>query len=585
MANIPRGEHPTPQFMREKWINLNGEWEFAFDFEKKLFDGQTISDKIFDKKIQVPFCPESELSGVQYKDFIPAIFYRKKLILTAEQLKDRVLLHFGAVDYKATVFVNGEKVGKHIGGYTPFQFDITKYVMAGENIIDVYVEDDTYNGIQCIGKQSEKPQSYECRYTRTTGIWQTVWIEFVPEKYIEEFRFYSSIENGSVIVTGETHGSGLLSILVYLSGRKVGETNTFSHGSFSCNILLSEIQLWEVGKGGLYDVEIRFENDFVSSYMGLRDIKIDGYKIKINGKSVFQRLVLDQGYYPTGIYTAPTDKDLEKDIILSMNAGFNGARLHEKVFEPRYLYHADRLGYLVWGEYPDWGIAEYNNGLAITDMLIGWTEALKRDFNHPSIIGWCPFNETWKYIEQETGLRVLETFYKITKQIDSTRPVIDASGNYHSFTDIYDLHDYDQNPQTFEKRYSSFEQTGDFHLSDDEADGKPFFRKHYEYRVGMPVFVSEYGGIRWDAEINVENDLEKSWGYGEAPKTKKEFLARYKGLTEVLMKNKNMFGFCYTQLYDVEQEKNGLYTCEREPKFEMQEIREININIAEIEKE
>jgi len=343
--------------------------------------------------------------------------------------------------------------------------------------------------------------------------------------------------------------------------------------------------LWEVGKGGLYDLELTFGDDRVESYFGLREVCMDGYKVRINGKSVFQRLVLDQGYYKDGIYTAPTDEALIKDIQLSLDAGFNGARLHEKVFEERFLYHADKMGYLVWGEYPNWGVKEYKDHNAFADMLCGWMESVNRDFNHPSIVGWCPLNETWPYKEMEMNGRVMETVYNITKTLDVTRPCIDTSGHFHHITDIYDIHDYDQDVESFKKRYEMFGKVGDFDLSEYEPYEKPFYKGSYAYKKGQPVFLSEYGGIKWDMDALVDTERKLSWGYGEAPKTEEEFIERYKGLTEELLNNKNMFGFCYTQLYDVEQERNGLYTYDREPKFDMNIFKKINEQEAAIEKE
>lgn len=405
----------------------------------------------------------------------------------------------------------------------------------------------------------------------------------MPTNYVKYARFYPDVYNCAVVIRGEVCGAGSLEISVCLDGEVVGSAAVDTNGSFCACIKLSRKLLWEVGKGGLYDVSLSFGDDRVNSYFGLRDIRIDGYKIRINGKSVFQRLVLDQGYYPDGIYTAPTEQHLKRDIQLSMEAGFNGARLHEKVFEPRFFYYADQLGYIVWGEYADWGIKDFNSGNAFADVINGWVEAVERDFNHPSIVGWCPFNETWNYHETITGGRVLETMYKLTKVLDPTRPCIDTSGNYHSITDIYDLHDYDQNPKTFEKRYRAFGIDGKFDTSEYEPDAKPFFTKFYKYKKGMPSFVSEYGGIKWDPEAMEKSDLNLSWGYGNAPKTKEEFIERYCGLTEALLFNPNMFGFCYTQLYDVEQEKNGLFTYWRQAKFDLSEIRRINSQKAKIE--
>ena len=284
---------------------------------------------------------------------------------------------------------------------------------------------------------------------------------------------------------------------------------------------------------------------------------------------MFQRLVLDQGFYPDGIYTAPTEEALVKDVELSMAAGFNGARLHQKVFEPLFLYHCDKAGYLVWGEQGCWGL-DYSNPAALKYFLPEWMEALERDFNHPAIIGWCPFNETWDYEGRRQDDSLLANVYKMTKLYDTTRPCIDTSGNYHVVTDIYDLHNYEQDPAKFAAIYESFKQGGD--LEDNHGYRQTPVK-------GIPTFISEYGGIKWDEE-GVEKD---GWGYGAGPATKEEFLNRYKGLTDALLDNPHMFAFCYTQLYDVEQELNGLYTYERKPKFDMDVIKAINARKAAIE--
>lgn len=589
--SIPRSEHPNPQWKRESWKNLNGEWEFQIDHGKSGLDREIYKDKSLNQRIIVPFCPESELSGIGYTDFMQAVCYRKEIDITKDNLNGRVILHFGAVDYKAMLYVNGQYVGKHYGGYTSFEFDITEKLCIGKNSIFLYAEDNVRSGLQCAGKQSARVYSHDCDYTRTTGIWQTVWIEFVPEKYIKSAKFYPDIHTPSVTITGVTCGTGKVKATSYLDGKEVGFGEIYSCGNFSLNIKLTEKKLWEVGKGGLYDLKLEFENDEVSSYFGLRTIGIDGYKVLINDKPVYQRLVLDQGFYPDGIYTAKTEDDLVNDIRISMDAGFNGARLHEKVFEPLFLYHADRLGYMVWGEYPDWKMDDYANVNALSDITTGWTEAVNRDFNHPSIVGWCPLNELWDYytevrVEQnarEEG-RLVEMLYFLTKAIDPTRPVVDASGGHHSdYTDVYDFHDYDQAPESLYNKFEQFGKDGTIDLSKHER----FNVYHYRYDGKCPFFVSEYGGIKWDVEAPEQtNDKKESWGYGDAPKSTEEFVERYTSLTNVLMQNKNMFGFCYTQLYDVEQERNGIYTYDRKAKFDansMKMIREVNMQKAKIE--
>ncbi|MDE6815856.1 MAG: beta-galactosidase [Lachnospiraceae bacterium] len=570
MGATPRPEHPQPQMERAEWMNLNGEWDFEFDFgnsgiHRKLYENTELGGKI-----TVPFCPESSLSGVGHKDFIRAVWYHRTVILTGRQLHGRVLLHFGAVDYECRVWINGREAGTHKGGYSSFCFDITELVLEGENHLCVYAGDDTVSGRQPRGKQSSRYESWGCDYTRTTGIWQTVWMEFVPECYIEKLQYYPNISEGTLTVKAVTHGSGTLTAKALYESKVCGNARTeVSACGAVLTLTLSELHLWEPGAGRLYDLELSFGEDRVHSYFGMREIKVQGEKFLINGKSVFQRLVLDQGFYPDGIYTAPTEEALRQDILLSLDAGFNGARLHQKVFEPRFLYHCDKLGYLVWGEQASWGL-DISSQAGLKYFLPEWMEVLERDFNHPSIIGWCPFNETWDYDGRMQDNDLLAVVYRMTKLYDTTRPCIDTSGNYHVITDIYDLHDYEQNPEIFAASYADFAQGGAL------KDTHP----HRQMPVkGVPVFISEYGGIKWD----VENKIEKSWGYGQGPETEDAFIQRYQGLTDSLLDNPHMFGFCYTQLYDVEQEVNGLYTYGRKPKFDMAVFKKINSRRAAIE--
>ena len=585
--NIPRAEHPNPQWERKTWKNLNGPWEFEFDFGCSAVERRLWEKKRFDREILVPFCPESRLSGIGYTDFINGVAYRRNFELSQEELSGRVLLHFGAVDYEASVYVNGTLVGSHKGGYTSFCFDITKHVAPGPNTLFVAVKDDVRSGLQPKGKQAHLYASSGCDYTRTTGIWQTVWLEFVPERHIQSAKYYPDPANGKVTVTGLVQGQGTLQLTALWEDKPVGEAAlSVEDGFFTVQLDLSETHLWEPGKGGLYTLLLSFGEDRVKSYFGLRTAKFQGRKFLLNGKSLFQRVVLDQGFYPEGIYTAPTEEDLVKDIQLSFAAGFNGARLHEKVFEARFLYHCDRLGYLVWGEYPNWGL-DHAHPLSTETYLNQWSEAVERDFNHPAIIGWCPFNETWGYREEREKNALLTSLYKLTKRLDPTRPCIDSSGNYRVLSEVYDIHDYDQDTQSFQARWDGLtdriRETGGvipaedpfFNSAPEGPSGRaPFFNQPYD---NQPIFVSEYGGIRWP------DDTVEGWGYGNAPATPEEFFARYKGLTEALLNNPEIFGFCYTQLYDVEQEVNGLYTYGRAQKFDIGLIQKINQQKAAIE--
>lgn len=579
-TSMPRPEHPMPQWERENWRNLNGEWEFEFDFGVSAKERKVWEKEKLDKTIIVPFCPESKLSGIGYTDFLNGVVYRRYFDISKEELSMETILHFGAVDYAAEILVNRRSVGVHKGGYTSFEFNITSFLREGENELVVLVTDDVRSGLQCAGKQASKYYSSGCDYTRTTGIWQTVWLEFVPKSYIKSAKYYMDTDNGILTVSGEVSGAGSLQISAEFEGKLMAKTELQSTGGyFTAQLKLAELHLWQPGEGGLYDLYLNFEKDHVKSYFGMRTVRLSGNKFTINGKTVFQRTVLDQGFYPDGIYTAPSEEALIKDIELSFAAGFNGARLHEKVFEPRFLYHCDRLGYFVWEEYPNWKL-NHKHDRASEIYVNEWSEVIERDFNHPSIIGWCPLNESWGYEEEKEKNRLISTVYKLTKILDKTRPCIDISGNYHVMAEMYDVHDYEGDPEIIRARWKEFSELIHAGVKIDreckmiKENERPFFGCEYD---GQPIFISEFGGIQWN------EDGTEGWGYGNAPKTKEEFIARFEGVCNALMENEDICGFCYTQLYDIEQEINGLYTYDRRPKFDMEIIKRILSKKAGIE--
>ena len=584
---IPRPEHPQPQWERKNWKNLNGVWDFEIDRSASGEARGLIEAPALSGKITVPFCPESSLSGVGDKDFMDCVWYKKRISFTEEELQgNRVLFHIGACDYETKVWVNGKSAGfPHKGGYTPVDYDITPHLLPGENLITVAAYDDLRSFRQPGGKQSAKFESYGCYYTRTTGIWQTVWYEIVPENYLKYAKITPDLENASVLIEAELCGSGDFSAEVYFEGRKVGEGHKKNKSvTAQMEISLSECHAWELGKGGLYDLILRFGQDEVKSYFGLRSIEMRDGKFLLNGKSVFQRLILDQGYYHDGITTAPSEEALRRDIELSMAAGFNGARMHQKVFEPRYIYHADRLGYMVWGEYGSWSM-DITALEAAAIYLPEWLESVRRDYNHPALIGWCPFNETWDTNRHHNGKQikaanpdVLRLVYEQTKRFDPTRPCIDTSGNYHVVTDIFDVHDYEQDVNVFKKNYDRL-YTENYLV--DRFDSRQTWQ-------GEPVFMSEYGGIGFKLEENSYGSAQRktAWSYGKTTTSYEEFYARYEGLTHAILDNPRMFGLCYTQLTDVEQEKNGLFEFEtRNPKFDLQILSQIMQKKAAIEEE
>ncbi len=591
---IPRSEHPRPQFYRPTWETLNGPWSFEIDNSRSgLARGLSDPKAALKDTIIVPFCPQSRLSGIEHKDFILGLWYQRHISVSEANLEKIVRIHFGAVDDTCTLFVNGKKAGTHVGGYTSFSFDITPFLFAGDNVLTLYVEDDERDPMIPRGKQSEEFYSHGCDYTRTSGIWQSVWLEFLPKTHIESFRLIPTPETCSVSMDIDLCGAGMLSVEAFWRGDSVGSLVAPSKGgNLHVTLPLSESHLWEVGKGGLYDLKLIYAaessatltpegltsyddggtTDTVTSYFGLRSVSLTQTACLINQKPVFQRLVLDQGFYPDGIYTAPSDEDLKGDILLSMAMGFNGGRLHQKTFEERFLYHADQLGYLVWDEYGNWGL-DHTDPMAIYTFLPQFLEEMNRDFNHPSLIGWCPFNETWDQHHARQYDPLLKTVYLACKAADPTRPVIDVSGGYHVATDIYDVHDYQQDPSIYNQH---FPLEGKLHDN---------LSPRQEY-TGGPFFVSEYGGIGFDIQSAIarEND-HNAWSYGQAAASEEEYIARFKGLTDVLLDNPRIMGLCYTQLTDIEQEQNGVYTYDRQPKVDPSIFHEILSRKAAIESE
>lgn len=566
--SIPRPEHPNPQFERENWVNLNGEWEFELDRgvsgrDRKFYERESLNSKII-----VPFCPESVLSGIGNTDFLNCVWYLKRVKI--KKCNKRVILHFGAVDYESNIYINKKQVYHNIGGYVGFDIDITDYVNMGEENIITVCAIDTHPRGKASGKQSKNYYSMGCDYTRTTGIWQTVWLEYVEKSYIKSVKYYTSIEDKSVQLEIETVGNAEFKATAFYKGKEVGKTGAkLREGISRLTLSLSELHLWEAGKGRLYDLEMCYGKDKVKSYFGIRSTAFDKKSYLLNGKPFYLRTVLDQGFYKKGIYTAETEKELVKDIYLSFDAGFNGARLHQKVFEPRFLYHCDKLGYLVFGETGNWGL-DCSNMEQLTPFMLEWQREIARDFNHPSIIGWCPLNETWDYDFRHQNDDFVRAMYYATKTMDTTRPCVGTSGNYQVVSDIYDLHDYIQDKEDFEKIYLAPTQEEMLNNYDNHPyhDWIRRYQKSISFK-DMALYLSEYGGIRWDT------DGVGGWGYGNGPKTEEEFLDRYEYLTKALINSPYLCGFCYTQLYDVEQEVNGLYTYERQPKFDMKKIKAI----------
>ena len=540
-----RDEYPRPLLRRRDWVNLNGEWEFGAG-----------ENRVFDRVITVPFCPQSKLSGIAETDLGDVVWYRRRFDAPRA---GRLLLHFGAVDYRATVWVNGEEVAAHEGGHTPFTADISHVVRESDNEVVVQVEDTLSDRTIPRGKQYWTTKPETIFYTATTGIWQTVWLEPLPERSIRGLRLEPDFDAGAVTVRCE--GDGRKTVTVALAGDEVGH---WSGRDDSCRIELSRVAAWSPEHPNLYTVEVTLhdragrEVDHLSSHFGLRKIETRDGKFWLNGEPYFQRLVLDQGYFAGGLLTAASDADLRRDIELAKSLGFNGARKHQKIEDPRWLWWADRLGFLVWEEMPSF---HQHSATAERRLADEWEQAVLRDRGHPCIVAWVPANESFglQSVAPETASRFLEGLYHFTHDLDGTRPVISNDGWEHTYTDLCTLHDY--NPaHALKRRYGRL-----LTALDADAHPKPLYLPGYEFR-GEPLIVSEFGGIA----------LARSGGFGWSEvENVEEFTTMYREMVAALTQHGPVEGFGYTQLTDVEQERNGLLTADRKPKVDIETLREI----------
>jgi beta-galactosidase/beta-glucuronidase len=571
-------------------MNLNGQWDFVMDPDvvglKEQWQGKPGK---LSSKITVPFCVESKLSGIGHTDFVNAVWYRRTFTLPRGWQGKRVFLHFGGVDHDCRAWVNGKAVGRHHGGSVSFAFEITGAVKKGGNDLVVYAFDDVRSEVQPSGKQSTRRESYGVHYTRVTGIWQTVWLEARPQRFLESVQIVPDLDERCFVLTPSVsnyrRGLEFRATLLTPNGRRVASSGGSAQSGDSIVLSVKRPRPWSPRDPYLYDLQLELVErrrvvDSVKSYAGLRKFHIEGNCFYLNNKPIYLRFVLDQGFYPDGIWTAPSDAALKADIEMSMAAGFNGARLHQKVFEERFHYWADKLGYLTWAEFADWGrVHSFGNPQGVLNLEREWRDAVLRDRNHPSILAWTPLNETRGAAQNnyEAYSRSVESLIATTRALDPTRPINDASGYVHVETDIFTVHDYDQNPQTFRDRYAGVS-------PDDPTKAFVRFPEMSVPYEGQPYVVDEYGGTFWTAD-HVHHPEKagrgrNSWGYG---KTKKQVEDRIKALTDVLLNHPQISGYTYTQLTDVEQEVNGIYTYDRKPKFDIARMKKIFGGPAAIE--
>ena len=583
--SIPRPEHPRPDFQRENWLNLNGEWQFAFDGDE-LGLGQAWyrPGYALPEKITVPFCYQSKLSGLHDKRLCPVVWYKRTFALPEGMWWDRrVFLRFGAVDYRCQVYINGERAGEHVGGYTPFGFDITPLLREGENELCVRVED-APDCTQPRGKQYWKEGWMGCWYTPTTGIWQTVYLEAVGERFVTDAHITPDVDAGTAefkLTLDAIPAKPLLAeIEIFHEGnlvRSLRTSVTQRLTGVSVNMVdgnhLEGFHLWSPEHPHLYDVRVRLldgvtELDEFFTYFGMRKVEVKDGWVLLNNQPLYQRLVLDQGYWPESLITPPSDEAIVADIEWTKKFGYNGARKHQKLEDPRYYYWADKLGLIVWGEVPSAYEFSGESVKNLADTLEGF---IRRDYNHPSILCWVPLNESWgvtriyKDKRMQAAARML---YHQAKALDSTRLVSVNDGWEQVETDIFGLHDYAADGKTIAHHFADREEvclhTNDWRMAC--ADGFT--------PTGKEAFlVTEYGGIAFQDGAGAD-----TWGYHDKVADEEAFFARYKDVTDAVRAIPYSQGYCYTQLTDVEQETNGLLTPDRKPKIDPDRFRTLTKN-------
>ncbi|MCC6857097.1 MAG: glycoside hydrolase family 2 [Bryobacterales bacterium] len=575
--DVPRPEYPQPQFQREQWINLNGRWEFEFDDQNAGLDQNwAAGNRKFSRAITVPFAFESKLSGIGDTSFHPWIWYRRTFTVPESWKGKRVLLHFGAVDYRAAVWVNGRAAGEHEGGNTPFHFDITPLLQKGANILTVRAEDPPEDRYVPRGKQYWEPKSRGIFYTRTSGIWQPVWLEAAGQSYLRRVRITPS-NDGAVRFEAlvERSEPGTEFHVTVLDGQEPAASGTgrVRNGRSVAGAFVAEPKLWSPGAPNLYGLRFELRKaaavlDRVDSYFGFRSVGVSGGRVTLNNRPVYLKFVLDQGYWPESTLTPPTDEAIQYDIRMTKEMGFNGARKHQKIEDPRFLYWADKMGFLVSGEMAN---AYLFDDLYAAAFTREWMEAVERDYNHPSVIIWAPINESWGVpdLSQPRQQNHLKSLYTLTRTLDATRLVIDNEGWEHTdMTDLFAVHNYARDGEALLERYKDLGQPT-FVLSHDRVRS---LIPGYQYN-GSPFYLSEFGGIAYIPQGH--SVPQSAWGYSGVEKTPEDALARLRSLYTAIRKLP-LAGICYTQITDVEQEINGLMTYDRKPKFDSKALREIN---------
>ncbi|MPZ62431.1 MAG: glycoside hydrolase family 2 [Propionibacteriales bacterium] len=582
-------QHPRPQLVREEWTDLGGPWGFAYDDDDAgITAGWQNSAEPFGQTITVPYPPESKLSGIHDPGYHPVVWYRREIATPELSGGDRLLLHFGAVDYAARVWFDGTPVGEHEGGHTPFSCDVTDAVSlagGGRSVVVVRAEDRPTDVTQPRGKQDWEPEPHGIFYHRTTGIWQPVWLERVPAVHIAEVQWTPDVPGArarleiglnvppptplTLRVRLRLDDDVLAEQTVRVTDRRSvtdvgvpGLRRPKSRGRM----------MWSPASPSLVDADLELRDetgvvDRVGSYLGFRTVGIGDGRFLLNGLPFYVRGVLEQGYWPESHLAAPDADALRREVELIRKLGFNTVRIHQKVEDPRFLYWCDRLGLMVWGEMAN--AFEFGTS-AVERLTREWLDVLRRDRSHPCIVTWVPMNESWGIhdVVTDPAQRSYPTaLYHLTKSIDPTRPVISNDGWEHTESDIWSVHDYAPRGAILRERYGDADQVRHMLRAGRPARNRVLLGDPEDR--GQAVMLTEFGGVRF-----TESGQEQGWGHS-AVNTAEDFDRRLEELFDAVLDSPELAGFCYTQLTDTEQERNGLLTESREPKLPMDRIRKL----------
>ena len=571
-ASQQNGEYPRPQLMRDGWTDLSGSWTLSYDDDDAGLAASWQNGHGFDTPIVVPFPPESPDSGIGDTGFHRVLWYHHSFTVDPHELP-RTLLHFGAVDYRCSVWLNGTLLGSHEGGNTPFWFDISPALVEGEQHLVVRVEDDPLDVAQPRGKQDWKLEPHEVWYHRTSGIWQPVWLEHVPAVAITRLAWRPDVPAGSVHLGIEigTRTSDTVDVSISFEGNLLASQRvTIESDRAEIVIPLPrqrngqdyEQLLWSVDNPRLIDATITLgSGDTVHSYFGLRSVAVERGSFLLNDRPVYLRSVLSQGYWPSSHLAAPSADALRAEVQLIKDLGFNAARVHQKIEDPRFLFWADRLGLLLWEEMPS---AYEFSAIAMRRVMAEWADVIQRDISHPSVVTWVPLNESWgvQHVAHDAAVRdYVSALWHLTKALDPTRPAISNDGWEHLDSDIWSVHDYEPSGDVLRRRYASTA------LFDGIGPAGRRLRLDTEPDRGQPVMLTEFGGIKF-----APGAADDSWGYSTASSAA-DFASRLSAVLDATLASPILAGFCYTQLTDTGQETNGLVTDTREPKLPIEQLR------------